>query len=533
MRSTIGWPVTLTLLLGCAVPAARQETGDRPETGQAAGEGQAAGPQEPGGVREPAFAGQYYPGEPGALKRAVEAYLGDALPPKPDRPIAIVVPHAGWVYSAQIAADAFRQAAGHRYDVVVLLGTGHTGFGRGRVAMHPGSAFQSPLGTVAIDRPVVAALETAGALFTSDAAAHNGEHSIEVQVPFVQHLFPGARIVPAVVGVVEPAALVRAGTALARALEGRRALIVASSDLSHYPPADQASAVDRRTLEAIASMSPDRLVRHSEAEMARGTEGLATVACGISPVIVAMTAAARMGATRGTALSYANSADIALGDVSRAVGYGAVVFSAGAEGPDVSAIAPARPLPPETPLATSDKEALLRLARRTLERFLDSDTLPLPRGFDPRATAPRGAFVTLKKRGELRGCIGRIEAGPPLPKLVSLMALEAGLNDPRFPKVTLKELAELEIEVSVLTPPTRISRPQEIRIGRDGIILRKGGSSAVFLPQVAPEQGWDLETTLDNLSLKAGLPPQGWKSGATFWVFQADVFGERDLARRR
>jgi AmmeMemoRadiSam system protein B/AmmeMemoRadiSam system protein A len=481
-------------------------------------------------VREPAVAGQFYPAQPAALKQALEAYLRDAVPPKPDRPIAIVVPHASYIYSAQIAADAWRQAGRHRYDTVVLLGTNHTGAATGRVSVYSGAGFRTPLGTVQVDKTIVDALLKEDPTSMLDQAAHASEHSIEVHVPFVQYLFPGAKIVAAVVGTQDPASCARFGRALGKVLKDRQALIVASSDLSHYPSARDAASVDRRTLEAIASLSPDRLHSSAQAEMQRGIPDLVTTACGEAPIMAAMTAAMLLGATRGTIVSYANSADVAVGDPARAVGYGAVVFTAGERGSDTSALTP-QPAPKDAPLTAADKKALLQLARETLWRYLNTETLPLARGLDPKLQRERGVFVTLKKRGDLRGCIGNITGGAPLCRLVSMMALEAALNDPRFSKVQPKELDSLEIEISVLTPPRSIRAPQEIVVGRDCVILSKSGRSAVFLPQVATEQGWGLEEMLDNLSLKAGLPAGAWRTGASFSVFQAEVFGEAEFRK--
>ena len=181
------------------------------------------------------------------------------------------------------------------------------------------------------------------------------------------------------------------------------------------------------------------------------------------------------------------------------------------------------------PLDQADKKALLVLARETLSRFLSTETLPPVRGLSPRAMRAQGAFVTLKKRGELRGCIGRIVSAAPLAKVVAAMTLEAALNDTRFEKVRASEVSSLEIEISALTPPRSVAAPGAIVVGRDGVILQKSGRSAVFLPQVATEQGWDREEMLDNLCQKGGLPPGCWQSGATLQTFQADVFSEHQF----
>ncbi len=141
---------------------------------------------------------------------------------------------------------------------------------------------------------------------------------------------------------------------------------------------------------------------------------------------------------------------------------------------------------------------------------------------------PRAAFVTLKKQGQLRGCIGDIFPQRPLYKSVITNAIYAAFGDRRFTPLQKDEYDQIEIEISALTPPSAVASAQAIRIGTDGMVMKKGGRSAVFLPQVAPEQGWDLETTLANLSMKAGLAPDAWKDGASFQVFQAEVFGEQE-----
>ena len=227
-------------------------------------------------------------------------------------------------------------------------------------------------------------------------------------------------------------------------------------------------------------------------------------------------------------VSYANSGDSAAGDPGRVVGYGAVVWSRGEAGADLGGLN--RPVPDGSgPLGPDDKRVLLRVARETIRMYLDADTAPFPRAGSARLLRDAGVFVTLRKRGDLRGCIGRLQADRSLLPLVASMALESALNDTRFSPVRATELKDLEVEVSVLTPMKKIAGPADIVVGRDGVVLRMGDRSAVFLPQVANEQGWQREELLDNLSLKAGLPARAWREkGATFLTFQADVFKESD-----
>jgi hypothetical protein len=362
-----------------------------------------------------------------------------------------------------------------------------------------------------------------GAVF--DATLHAREHSVEVQVPFVQHVFPGATIVPVVVGAADPESCGRFGRALASLAAGRRLLIVASSDLSHYPERRAAAEVDRRTLEAIANMKADALAE-LEARAGSQQRGVETCACGEGPIRVAIEAARALGATRGTVISYANSGDTAIGDPERVVGYGSVVFSKGEAGSDLRAL---QPMPADTAgaLDNADKKVLLRLVRETITRFLRTDTLPLPRGGSARLLRETGAFVTLKSHGQLRGCIGRIQPAGPLIQLVGTLALDSAFRDSRFKPVGAAELKDIEIEVSVLTPLVSVARPDAIQPGRDGVVLRVGDRSAVFLPQVATEQGWTRTEMLDNLAQKAGLPAGAWRdTRATFQTFRADVFDE-------
>jgi len=480
------------------------------------------------GVREPAVAGQFYPADARTLNATLDAALKDAMPPGLGQPIAIVVPHAGYVYSGQIAADGWRQAAAHQYDTIVILGANHTGAGAGRVGVFPGGGFRTPLGVAKVDQALSAALMKDDPDCVADAAMHAAEHSVEVQIPFAQRLFPNASLVAAIVASEDPGVVTRFGRTLGRLLAGRRTLIVASSDLSHYPSWRDAVAVDRRTLEAIASLDPDR-VRSAASASSRGVPNLATCACGDAPVMAAMVAARALGATRGRVVSYANSGDLPIGEPGRVVGYGSVVFTVGEPGADTSVLAPhgasAQALPP-TP---ADKKQMLALARETIRRYLEAGTVPLARGFSPALERPRGVFVTLRTRGALRGCIGQMQPDRPLRVLVGSMALAAAFEDPRFEKVKPGELKDIEVEISILTPFKEVAGPQAIVVGRDGVLLQKDRRSAVFLPQVATEEHWTRDEMLDNLCLKGGMAAGCWRSGARMSTFQADVFKEGDF----
>ena len=481
-------------------------------------------------VREPAVAGKFYPDSPARLRLAIEKFLQDAVPAGANRPLAIVVPHAGYIFSGQICADGFRQVQGRKYDVVVVLGTNHTGPGYRKISLHPGDGFRTPLGTAAIDREVVRSLlqaDPAGCAL--DRTLHEREHSVEVVVPFVQVLFPNAKIVPAVVGSPDMEIDSRFGQALAKVLKGRRALIVASSDLSHYPAAEHAGRVDRETLAAMAKMDASLFVKTAHAGMDGSIANLHTRVCGEAPILAAMAAARSLGAVRGVVVSYAHSGDVPVGERSRVVGYGAVAFVADGEGKGAALPQSAAPAAGSSALSVSDKRKLLALARETLARIFSTETVPLARGCGANLQQPRGVFVTLRKRGELRGCIGRMVGNEPLCKMAGTMALQAAFQDNRFRPLAADELKDVEIEISVLTPMKPVAGVSDIVVGRDGVLLMKEGRSAVFLPQVATEQGWNREEMLDHLCLKAGLKAGSWREGARFSTFQAIVFGESEF----
>jgi AmmeMemoRadiSam system protein B/AmmeMemoRadiSam system protein A len=479
-----------------------------------------------GPERDPAVAGRFYPSEPDKLEAAVRGFLDDAVAPRHERPGVLVVPHAGYIFSGQIAADGYRQAAGHEYDVVVILGTNHTHPTFSGVSIWPGGAYRTPLGAARIDGDLAAALTSADEEFTFERDVHTREHSVEVQVPFVQVVFPGAKIVTAVIGSPDPDLCRRFGRALAGALGDRRALVVASSDLSHYPTYDAAVQSDRAILEAIAGLDTQQLLRTVRRQLELGRPGLDTCACGLGPILAALEAARAMGLDSARIVSYANSGDTAVGDRSKVVGYGAVAISKGGSVGPAGLQNKAPTKPDSAALQPEDRQALLEFARETIHRYLTTGTAPLARGFSPRTRRLQGAYVTLTRDGALRGCTGFKDAIMPLDQAVGAAALQAAFNDRRFRPVELEELEHIDIEVSALTPLQEVRSPQEIVPGRDGVFMSRESRAAIFLPRVATDQGWDREELLDRLCLKAGLPRGSWREGARLYTFRAEVFRE-------
>jgi MEMO1 family protein len=483
----------------------------------------ASGGSKASDARPAAVAGKFYPADPQKLKLAVERFLQGSARIPMEKPVALIVPHAGYIYSGQISADAFKQVMGCSYDVVVILGVDHTVGDFKGISVGDYDAFNTPLGDVRVDHEITSALLAENKECTKNRAVHVSEHSIEVQIPFLQVLFPKARIVPAIIHPPDYKMCIRFGETLAKALKNRQALIVISSDLSHYPDYKDTAKVDRQTIEAMVSLDTNRIASLMKV---LDVPHLDTRACGEAALLAGITAAKALGATRAVVAGYANSGDVPVGDSKSTVGYGAIVLTKGS-GSGNTEILNRPPAPSSaTPLKSSEKKSLLAFARETILRYLTTQTLPLPRNFPARMSFPQGAFVTLKKSGQLRGCIGNMSGTMALGQTIGLMALQAAFNDTRFAPVKLDELSHLEIEISVLTPMKPVAGSNEIVVGRDGVYMTKGSASAVFLPQVAVENRWSRSEMLDHLCEKAGLETGCWKRDARFEVFQADVFGE-------
>ncbi len=462
------------------------------------------------GVRPPAVAGAFYPADPVELQAAVDDLLHEATQGS-EAPIALVVPHAAYVYSGPVAAAAFKQIQGREYDAVVLLGTNHYAAGFEKNAIWPTGAYSTPLGLVPIDESLARELlEADPTNIVADSSVQLAEHSIEVELPFLKRVRVEGGFVPILVGTPSLQNSRALAAALVKVLSGRRALIVASSDLSHYPAYQDALAVDTDSLLAICSTDPEAVLANDAMWMSLRVSNLACTMCGEGPVLTAMMAASGLGANRAALLRYQNSGDVPGTDRGRVVGYAALMWwkMDGAQVGDI------------------EKESLLSAARQALRSTLTRVDIEDWPNQTPALARRQGAFVTLKQQGKLRGCIGTVWATKPLGLTVRDMAVAAGTQDPRFAPLTVDELDGLEIEVSVLSPLAYVKEPEDIQVGRDGVYITVGNKSAVFLPQVAVEQGWDRETLLGQLCLKAGLPEDAWQRGGLLYRFQAEVFSD-------
>jgi AmmeMemoRadiSam system protein B/AmmeMemoRadiSam system protein A len=525
----IAFLAMVMLVAACAGPTATPVPTETPEPTVALTPTTVPTPSE---VRKPAVAGQFYPDDAEQLSTVIDAFLaqaeeveleGQARP----EPIAIIVPHAGYIFSGQVAACAFKQIEGVDYEAIVVVGTNHYASGFQQISVYAEGAFETPLGLVPVDTELAKALIAADERIVFDRLVHAYEHSIEMELPFLQKLCPGQAVVPVIVGEPSPENCQALSEALAQVLSDKKALIIASSDLSHYPSYDDACRVDMATLAAIETLDPQQLTETLDEYMAEEIPELYTMCCGEGPIRVAMIVAKKLGANQAAVLKYANSGDSPFGDRDQVVGYGAVMFWKGKE-PLTSFVLSAPPSPPQglTSLGSDEKEKLLVIARQTIAQLLETGTVPLFEVSEPNLFQERGCFVTLKKHGELRGCIGNLVPVRPLYLTVQNVAISAAISDSRFPPVTKEELKDISVEISVLSPFELIEDVSEIEVGRHGLVIVKGQNQGVLLPQVATEQNWDLDEFLRQICLKADLSEDAWQEGAQLYVFTAEVFEE-------
>lgn len=474
--------------------------------------------------RQPAVAGQFYPAETEVLRKTLAELFLKAVPPgKTKNILAIISPHAGYVFSGVVAASSFNQIdAEKEYENIFVLGPSHH-VAFGGAAIYAKGNYITPLGTVDVNRELARKLIKGSKVFVERDDAHALEHSVEVQLPFLQYIMKKKfTIVPIVVGTGGMETCEK----IARELQpyfNSRNLFIISTDFSHYPSYADAQKVDKSTADAICLNSLPALLdtlRHTED---LHIPNLATSMCGWSCVLTLLAMTRDDPGVSYSEILYKNSGDVPDGRRDEVVGYHAIAVSSNTVEPAEGFI-----------LTEEEKTELLSIVRKTLVRYLEKHETPAVElsSVSPVLTTKCGAFVTLKEHGILRGCIGRFDANEPLCRVVQSMAIASATQDPRFPPVESPELSSLEIEISVLTPMRKIESIDEIELGRHGIYIRKGSHSGTFLPQVASETGWSKEEFLGHCAQdKAGIGWDGWKDAEIF-VYEALVFGEHEAVRK-
>ena len=455
-------------------------------------------------VREPSVAGSFYPADKDSLAKMIDRLLAGV--PKLERKgeiIGAVVPHAGYPYSGGTAAYLFSYISKMPFKTVVLIGPSHYMYFRG-IAVYGEGKWKTPLGEVEVDSALAHKIIEKNPIIRDEPEAHKREHSLEVEIPFLQKVLRDFKIVPIMMGDHDYKTCEVLAHSIAEAVRGREdVLLLASSDLYHGYSYEECNRIDKKTLSFIEKLDPEGLSSALEKREAQ--------ACGGGPIVAVMLASKLLGANKGEVLFHTNSNDVIGERGGYVVGYSADIFY--------------KTQP--RGLNKREKEELLRIARVSIEKRVKGERLPEFTPFTERLNLPQGVFVTIKENHQLRGCIGYITPIKPLYQAVSEMAIAAATSDPRFPPLQPSELKRISIEITVLSPLKKIENPEEIEVGKHGIVIKRGPYQGLLLPQVATEEGWDRETFLAHTCLKAGLPMDAWREkGTEIYIFTGEVFGE-------
>jgi MEMO1 family protein len=495
-QSVFGWAAALLLAMLAGV---------MPQCSSAAG---------PESVRQAAVAGGFYPADSKALSAMIDDMLARASVPNITDPVlAVVAPHAGYQYSGPVAAYTYAALRGRKFSRVVVIAPSHfEAFGF--TSVYDGDAYATPLGNVPVDKTFAKQLAKMGPGIKLSSRGHmptpqGAEHAIEVELPWLQRVLGTFQLVSVVMGDQSYESSRALGVTLAKLIHGGDTLIVASSDLSHYHTYDEAVRIDHETLSALQNW--DYL------SMSRNFEMRVWEACGGAPIVAAMIAAERMGANQAELLKYANSGDTT-GDHSRVVGYAAVLLLK-TQGP--------RGAGQPFSLSAHDKNELLTLARKSVEHAVRTGKVYEAAASSSSALRQeRGAFVTLREGGQLRGCVGYISGSKPLDLTVRDTATLAALRDSRSRPVAPSELGLLEYEISALSPLRRVLDTRQIKVGQHGLLMKNGDYEGLLLPQVASEKGWDRRKFLEETCAKAGMQATCWEDENTdIFMFTAVIFG--------
>lgn len=473
--------------------------------------------------RPPVAAGRFYPGSENKLKNELEMLFSAAgkLIDKPTQNpkdlIALVAPHAGYVYSGTVAASAFHQLKDiNPRNKVFLIGSSHHTDFNGASIYNRGD-YSTPLGRVKVDQETAETIIHKSTYCQFVSAAHAHEHCLEVLLPFLQHVWKDEfEIIPIILATHNK----RICKEIARELQpwfNKENLFVISTDLSHYPEYENAVDVDRKTIEAVLTGEPEKLLDQIRTNESRNIPNLATSMCGWTSVLTLMHLAEESKEINYSDILYQNSGDAKfIGESDRVVGYQSIaLYKENIEN--------------EFILSEKDKALLLKTTRKSIEDYpVTGERLkPDIKGFSESLQTKTGAFVSIYLNNELRGCIGHIESqGKSLVEIVADVAVSAAYYDNRFTSVTDDEIKNTIIEISVLTPLKKIESIDEIEMGRHGILIRKGFNSGTFLPQVAEKTNWTREEFIGNCSKnKAHLGWDGWKD-AELYTYEAIIIKE-------
>ncbi len=472
--------------------------------------------------RKPVAAGRYYPADRETLSKDLSVLFGDCLKPSfENKARAIIVPHAGYVFSGKIAASAYSSVDRNSgIKNIFLIGSSHVMAFEGASVYFSGD-YITPLGKVPTNMEIVKKLKDEHAVFDFPVTAHIQEHSLEVQLPFIQQRFPGVPVIPVIIGTSNTATV----REIARALQpwfNEENLFVISSDFSHYPSWKDASEVDNATSGGILTGKPETFLQILKLNASRNIKGLVTSMCGWTSGLLLMYLAENDNTLEFRHIDYCNSGDSGYGGKDEVVGYHAIALT------EKTASPASKETSEEISFSEEEKDMLFSIARNSIRTMLyEKKRYPVDISSLPGSLKkPLGVFVTLKKDKALRGCIGRFVSSEPLCSVVAESALSSAFDDPRFTPLTSEEFNNIEIEITVLGPLKRIKSYKEIILGRHGVYIKKDTRSGTMLPQVAVENNWTVEEFLGYTARdKAGIGWEGWKF-AELYVYEGIVLEE-------
>jgi MEMO1 family protein len=419
-------------------------------------------------IRQPAVAGQFYPDSPDQLRAMIKSFVD--LEAEKEDVIGVVVPHAGYIYSGAVTGAVISRI---RFkDTFIIIGPNHTGRGKAQSIMTEGT-WVTPLGEVKIDSELAKKLVALSPHLKEDIQAHEHEHAVEVQLPFLQYFKPDIRIVPIILAVGSADIIKEIGQAIARALRElkREAIILASSDMNHYESQGVGQKKDRQAIDAMLDLNPDELIRRVEEQDIS--------MCGYAPAAVMLAAAKELGAGKAELIKYQTSGDVS-GDYNAVVGYAGLI---------VKKLSP-----------------LVKLAKEALETYVRERKVLQPVNLTPEMKEQSGVFVCIKKAGELRGCIGTFEPSQDnVAKEIVANAISTASHDPRFEPVHAGELKDLDYTVDVLTHPESIESPTQLDPRKYGVIVEAGYRRGLLLPDLEGVDSVDYQIQICRQ--KAGIEP--------------------------
>ncbi|MBE9483037.1 MAG: AmmeMemoRadiSam system protein B [Chloroflexi bacterium] len=419
-------------------------------------------------IRNPAVSGQFYPASPSQLKVMIESMVDEEA--VKEEVIGMVSPHAGYIYSGRVAGAIVSKIKFK--DTFIIMGPNHTGLGKPCSIMTEG-AWKTPLGEVEIDSELGKSILANSSYLQEDYAAHQYEHSIEVQIPFLQYFKPDIKLVPIILAYSSGAVYKEIGREIAKAIKelNKEVVIIASSDMTHYEPQESAQRKDMQAIEAILDLNEDELLRR--------IDELDISMCGYAPTVSLISAAKELGATSAELVKYQTSGDTT-GDYSAVVGYAGIIIK--------------------------EMSAVVKLAKKTIETYVKEGKTPQPEELTPEMRGRTGVFVSIHKFGALRGCIGTIEPNEKnVAEEIIKNAISSATRDPRFPPIAPTELKDLDYSVDVLTTPEPIDRQDQLDPKKYGVIVEAGMRRGLLLPDLDGVDSVDYQ--IDICRQKADIAP--------------------------